>query len=61
VREAVAARAYGGNGVHATMSVGVASFPQHARDGVSLVTAADEAVYAAKAAGRNTVRTAALS
>jgi diguanylate cyclase (GGDEF)-like protein len=38
-----------------TVSVGVAVFPRHARNGVDLLDAADQALYGAKAAGRNTV------
>jgi diguanylate cyclase (GGDEF)-like protein len=38
-----------------TVSIGVAVFPRHARTGVDLLDAADQALYAAKAAGRDTV------
>jgi diguanylate cyclase (GGDEF)-like protein len=38
-----------------TVSVGVAVFPRHAQNGVDLLDAADQALYGAKAAGRNTV------
>ncbi len=41
-----------------TCSVGVASFPIHADNPVDLVKAADNAVYAAKRAGKNCVRMA---
>ncbi len=37
-----------------TVSVGVAVYPRHARTGVDLLEAADQALYAAKAAGRDT-------
>lgn len=40
---------------HVTASLGVATLPDHAFDGSSLVRAADRALYAAKAAGRNRV------
>ncbi len=36
-----------------TISVGVASFPAHSRDGEGLIEAADKALYASKAGGRN--------
>jgi two-component system, cell cycle response regulator len=39
----------------ATLSLGVASFPEHADDSGSLVQAADEALYESKRAGRNRV------
>lgn len=42
-----------------TASVGVATFPVHAPDAVSLVKAADEALYESKRAGRNRVTIAA--
>ncbi len=37
-----------------TVSIGVAVFPRHARTGVEILDAADQALYAAKAAGRDT-------
>ncbi|MEI8032498.1 MAG: GGDEF domain-containing protein [Chlorobiaceae bacterium] len=40
-----------------TVSVGIATFPGDAEDWVSLIKNADRALYAAKAAGRNTVFT----
>ena len=39
-----------------TISAGVAAFPGHGTDGDSVVRAADMALYAAKAAGRNCVK-----
>lgn len=41
-----------------TVSIGVAGFPDHAESPAGLIDAADTALYAAKAAGRNTVATA---
>jgi diguanylate cyclase (GGDEF)-like protein len=43
---------------HISASLGVATLPEHAADGASLIRAADRALYAAKAAGRNCVRAA---
>jgi len=40
---------------HITASLGVATLPDHALDGPSLIRAADRALYRAKAAGRNCV------
>ena len=40
---------------HITASLGVATLPDHALDGPSLIRAADRALYRAKAAGRNRV------
>jgi diguanylate cyclase (GGDEF)-like protein len=39
-----------------TASFGVAEFPSHAKTGEDLIRAADEALYEAKASGRNCVR-----
>jgi two-component system, cell cycle response regulator len=39
-------------------SIGIAIFPQHGADYQSLLAAADQALYAAKQAGRNCVRVA---
>jgi diguanylate cyclase (GGDEF)-like protein len=44
---------FGGHAVSATISLGVASFPDHASMGDDLLRAADKALYQAKAAGRN--------
>ncbi|MFC6015092.1 diguanylate cyclase [Plantactinospora solaniradicis] len=44
--------------VSVTVSVGVAVYPDHAATGPQLLVAADEALYAAKAAGRDTYRVA---
>ena len=43
---------------HITASLGVATLPDHAVDGPALIRAADRALYAAKAAGRNRVMAA---
>lgn len=47
-----------GRTIGITVSIGVANFPQHARTWQELVNAADQAMYAAKQAGRNQVKTA---
>lgn len=47
-----------GRTVPVTISVGVAAIPDHTREAEKLVAAADAALYAAKAEGRNRVRTA---
>ena len=44
-----------------TISIGVATIPDHAGSPAQIVTAADAALYDAKAAGRNTVATATTS
>jgi diguanylate cyclase (GGDEF)-like protein len=41
-----------------TISVGVACFPQHGTHATSIISAADQALYRAKAAGRNRVTVA---
>ncbi|HEY1486714.1 MAG TPA: diguanylate cyclase [Micromonosporaceae bacterium] len=41
-----------------TVSIGVAVFPIHGADGTQILEAADDALYAAKAAGRDTYRLA---
>lgn len=46
----------GGAEVHATASVGIATFPQCGRDGAGLLRAADAAMYLAKDAGRDRYR-----
>ena len=42
-----------------TASVGVACFPDHARDGIGLIATSDAAMYAVKARGRDGVASAA--
>lgn len=52
--------AYKHHTLHATLSIGIAVYPEHGSSGAELLHAADEALYAAKQAGRNRVETAAL-
>jgi diguanylate cyclase (GGDEF)-like protein len=40
---------------HVTVSLGVATYPQDARDGLDLISKADKALYAAKNRGRNRI------
>lgn len=47
-----------GTEISATLSAGVAVFPDHGREEGALLKAADDALYAAKAAGRNNVKSA---
>lgn len=56
LREAVAALK--GMPRSITISVGVAAFPAHGSEGETLIIRADEALYTAKAAGRNRVHSA---
>jgi diguanylate cyclase (GGDEF)-like protein len=58
VEELPFATAEGAPPVHKTVSVGVASYPLHARVQGKFVEAADKAMYAAKHAGKNKVRVA---
>jgi diguanylate cyclase (GGDEF)-like protein len=44
--------------VHKTISVGVATYPTHARSGAALIVSADQAMYSGKRSGKNTVRVA---
>jgi len=39
-----------------TVSIGVAAFPEHARDAAGLIRCADQALYAAKRAGKNNIK-----
>lgn len=63
VRAAVARLQLGGivEAPALSVSVGVAMYPQHGEGLAGVMQAADEAVYAAKAAGRNCVRHAGLA
>ncbi|HNR31331.1 MAG TPA: GGDEF domain-containing protein [Candidatus Hydrogenedentes bacterium] len=47
-----------GRSFRVTISQGLAEYPRHGRTAQELIAAADRALYAAKAAGRNCVRTA---
>jgi diguanylate cyclase (GGDEF)-like protein len=50
--------AYCGATIRLTASLGIATFPHHGQTGDELIRAADTALYAAKAAGRNRVEVA---
>ena len=62
IRAGVEALSFTGIGVdasvHKTISVGVATYPTHARTGAALIVAADQAMYSGKRSGKNTVRMA---
>ena len=60
LRSAVESATFGpsDNSDQLTVSIGVAVYPEDADDAFSLLAAADAALYAAKEAGRNTVRAA---
>lgn len=47
-----------GNEINITVSIGIATFPDHAESWVALLEAADKAMYKAKQAGRNQIKTA---
>lgn len=47
-----------GQALHATVSCGLAAFPEHGDNAQSLLQAADRALYAAKASGRNQLQAA---
>jgi diguanylate cyclase (GGDEF)-like protein len=46
---------YDSQELRATISIGVATFPTHGQDSDALLRAADQALYMAKATGRNGV------
>ncbi|MGC5030027.1 diguanylate cyclase [Micromonospora sp. DT229] len=54
----VPGRAGVGHSIRFTVSIGIAVYPDHAESGLRVLEAADEALYAAKAAGRDTWRVA---
>jgi diguanylate cyclase (GGDEF)-like protein len=56
MRKDVGAASLGSKGLRLTASFGVAGLPDHASDAAGLLERADRALYAAKAAGRNCVR-----
>jgi diguanylate cyclase (GGDEF)-like protein len=59
LRVVVAANAFGpGGGVQLTCSIGMAAYPRDGEERADLVEAADRAMYAAKALGRNQIRDA---
>ena len=62
VRAGIAALAFdrGGALIHISVSAGVATFPEDGGDSAALLAAADSALYAAKASGRNRVAGAGL-
>jgi diguanylate cyclase (GGDEF)-like protein len=59
LRDIVNARPFserlGDGGVHLTLSIGVAAYPEHARTTADLLRAADDAMYEAKRRGRDQV------
>lgn len=61
IRHTLASREFEVDGVvmRLTVSVGYATFPEHGKTGRALLQAADQAMYAAKAAGKNAVAGAA--
>lgn len=58
---ATLAVAHEGEPLRATMSCGLAVFPEHGRDAQALLQAADGALYAAKSGGRNQLQAALLA
>lgn len=61
IREVIKSKAFGGVGdepITLTVSIGVASYPEHGDSFRGLVEAADQAMYRAKQEGRDRVRTA---
>jgi diguanylate cyclase (GGDEF)-like protein len=56
LRRSIEGSAMGSRGLSATVSVGIACFPEHAKEAKELVDCADKAAYRAKSLGRNLVR-----
>jgi diguanylate cyclase (GGDEF)-like protein len=56
LRKDIEEKTIGTNGVKITASFGVASFPDDAKDAISLIKKADTALYASKKNGRNRVK-----
>jgi diguanylate cyclase (GGDEF)-like protein len=57
-RQAMETRTFEYNGqtlFHATMSIGIAAYPQHGQESEALLQAADQALYQSKGNGRNRV------
>lgn len=48
-------KSFNGQALETTLSIGVASYPQHGRDGQKVLEAADRALYESKAGGKNGV------
>lgn len=58
IRHSIAQRSYGtdaGHGIEVTISIGVATFPHDAQGRKELIGTADQALFAAKRAGRNRI------
>ena len=58
IRESIRREPFGtdnGTPLHMTVSIGIASYPEHGESFVSLIEAADKALYRAKQTGRNRV------
>lgn len=48
-------KSFNGQTLQATLSIGIASYPQHGQDGQKVLEAADRALYESKAGGKNRV------